>query len=302
MSLKFFRYPTLLALGVSFLPISDSLRAETEQPAKQEAGEAVKPDAEADFQMAKNYLDGVGVEKDPAKAFSLMEKAAKQGHAAAQAGLGYFYAKGISVPVNADDAVVWFRKSAEQGYPKAQVNLGQMMRTGSGTPKDVEGGMIWIQKASDGGLPEGQFALGEIYFLGDDLGAPDYPKAFPLLLKAAEAGLASAQNFVGVSYRDGLGVTEDPAQAREWLLKAAMQGDAKAQSNLGHLIGVEGGDADKRAEALKWLMLSSAQGELTARRTLDQVSPGLSPALQARARREALATKKLIHTPGTPQG
>ncbi len=54
-----------------------------------------------------------------------------------------------------------------------------------------------------------------------------------MLKKAAEQGLASAQNNLGSAYREGEGVPEDDAKAVYWYGKAAEPGDALAQTNLG---------------------------------------------------------------------
>jgi len=49
----------------------------------------------------------------------------------------------------------------------------------------------------------------------------------------AEAGLASAQSSLGVSYRVGDGVPKDDTKAVKWYRLAAEQGDSEAQFNLG---------------------------------------------------------------------
>ena len=59
-----------------------------------------------------------------------------------------------------------------------------------------------------------------------------YDKAIPLLRKAADAGYASAQTFVGSLYRDGTGVDRDFGQAMSWYRKAASQGDQQALSEI----------------------------------------------------------------------
>ena len=51
--------------------------------------------------------------------------------------------------------------------------------------------------------------------------------------KAAEQGVADAQNDLGFMYASGKGVQQDDAKAAKWYCKAAEQGYAKAQYNLG---------------------------------------------------------------------
>src|SRR5882672_3952401 len=58
-------------------------------------------------------------------------------------------------------------------------------------------------------------------------------KAFPLYLEAANAGSSDAQNIVGESYRDGLGVGRNLKQAVEWFRAAAAGGSRTGALNVG---------------------------------------------------------------------
>ena len=53
--------------------------------------------------------------------------------------------------------------------------------------------------------------------------------------KAAEQGLAEAQNNLGLMCVLGRGVSQDDAEAVKWFRKAAEQGYAPAQNNLGEM-------------------------------------------------------------------
>ena len=64
----------------------------------------------------------------------------------------------------------------------------------------------------------------------------DYEEALAVLVPAAEAGDANAQNIVGDAYDSGSGVDVDHAKARAWWEKSAAQGFQKAQFNLGKLL------------------------------------------------------------------
>ena len=50
--------------------------------------------------------------------------------------------------------------------------------------------------------------------------------------KAAEQGVAEAQNNLGLAYDYGKGVKKDKAEAVKWLRKAAEQGDTEAKEEL----------------------------------------------------------------------
>ncbi len=61
----------------------------------------------------------------------------------------------------------------------------------------------------------------------------DYKTAVAELLPLAEAGNAKAQGNLGWMYRNGVGVTQNHAEAVKWFRKAAGQGHAPGQYNLG---------------------------------------------------------------------
>ena len=63
----------------------------------------------------------------------------------------------------------------------------------------------------------------------------DYAKVMRLFRPLADQGNATAQNNLGVMYRDGSGVSRDYAQAFAWFRKSADLGNANAQS-IGGLI------------------------------------------------------------------
>lgn len=78
-----------------------------------------------------------------------------------------------------------------------------------------------------------QFLLGGFYSRGEGV-LQDEEKAVAWWRKAAEQGLASAQNELGVALTDGRGVDEpDPVQAVAWYRRAAAQGLTVAEANLG---------------------------------------------------------------------
>ena len=84
--------------------------------------------------------------------------------------------------------------------------------------------------------------------------------AFELYKKAAEMGLDSAQNSLGVCYGEALGVFEDKEKAFYWYQKAAEQGHALAQSNLSSCYAQGNGVPMDEKKALEWCQKSAAQG------------------------------------------
>ncbi len=92
--------------------------------------------------------------KDFAEAVKWFRKAADQGYAEAQFGLGSAYATGEGVPKDSTEAVKWFRKAADQGLAPAQAFLGGMYVKGDGVPKDDVEAYKWLNLAAGAGEPE----------------------------------------------------------------------------------------------------------------------------------------------------
>ena len=165
---------------------------------------------------------------DYEEAFRLLKALAEQGHARAQAKLGYLYGTGRGVGQDEDKAVEWYRKGAQQGDADAQNNLAVMYENARDYPEAVK----WYRKLAEQGHAPAQARLGYLYGTGRGL-ARDHIEALRWFRKAAEHGHAVAQNNLGIFYRDGLGVDSNYAEAAKWFRKAAAQGEISAERNLG---------------------------------------------------------------------
>ncbi len=109
---------------------------------------AEKGDPEAEYDLARCYERGTGVEKDYAKAADYLTKSAEQGYADAQVLLGSYYGKGLGVNHDPQQAVNWYRKAAEQGNALAQYAMGGFYLSGRGVAKDVNKVIKWWRKAA----------------------------------------------------------------------------------------------------------------------------------------------------------
>jgi TPR repeat protein len=248
---------------------------------------AASGNATAQFQLGRAYFRGEGLATEKAKAHEWILKSAEQGNPDAITSMGYFYSQGVVLEKDEAKAIEWFRKGAEAGSAKSQLNLGLMLRQGKTIPLDNTESLKWLEMAVSTGDPDAIRTYGQLLFLGDSLIMPDRKKAFPFVLKSAEAGDAASQNMVGVACRDGDGTEQDHEKAKEWFLKAALQNDPKAQSNLGHILGVQSPASPDRKEALKWLLIANNNGEITAIKTYKELMTTFPPALLALAQKEA---------------
>ena len=144
-------------------------------------------DPEAQYRLADEYQGGKShhLKSDWKKVVYYSEKAAEQGHLAAQDLLAfcYYYGRG-GVEKDLEKAKYWKRKGAEQGDVRAQCGLA-------------------------------------FYYEANAAGLADYQEAFKWYLRAANQDAAHAQYKVASSYFEGLGVDRNIDLAFEWAQKAA---------------------------------------------------------------------------------
>jgi TPR repeat protein len=121
---------------------------------------------------------------------------ADRGDADAQFNLGQAYKLGRGVPANAAQAQSWYEKAAKQGHEQAQVNVGLLLYNGGRRQQ----AMPWIRKAADLGDPRAQYILGTELFNGDLVGK-DWPRAYALMLRAADGGVPPAADNLSAMER-----------------------------------------------------------------------------------------------------
>ena len=88
--------------------------------------------------------------------------AADQGHAEAQAKLGFLKILGLGEYSNPKEGVKWIRKSAEQGCAMGQLFLGTCYRRGAGVKKSTSKAKKWLRKAAAQGNEDAKKALENI--------------------------------------------------------------------------------------------------------------------------------------------
>ena len=124
---------------------------------------------------------------DYAGAIAQWRPLADSGNADAQFNLGQAYKLGRGVPANAGLAQSWYQKAARQGHEQAQVNVGLLLYNGGRRQEALP----WIRKAAELGDPRAQYILGTELFNGDLVGK-DWPRAYALMLRAADGGVPPA--------------------------------------------------------------------------------------------------------------
>jgi len=137
-----------------------------------------------------------------ATAFQRLAPLAKQGEAAAQAGLGVLFLNGWGVRQDYDEALKWLRQAATKGDGKALFSLGIMAVNGLGIPQDEIQAYAWFDCADRQGERNG--AIGR-----DSLATHMAPEAVELARHQSQACVVSPlASAPGSSFREAPGFPE----------------------------------------------------------------------------------------------
>ena len=152
---------------------------------------AANGDANAQFEVARRFGMGQGVERDFDEALRWYVQAAAQGFAPAQYRLGTFYERGRSVERSLPQAKVWYKRAAELGNVKAMHNLAVINTAINRDKPDYQFSIYWFKQAAVRNLADSQFNL-------------------------------------AILYQNGVGVPKNLVESYRWFSLAARQGDLDA--------------------------------------------------------------------------
>jgi TPR repeat protein len=126
-------------------------------------------------------------------------------------------------------------REANSGNAFAQHELGLRYLLGDGVPADTTLGGTWIKKAADQDLTSAIFNYGILLLNGWGVQWNPF-QAFSYFFKAANDGMAQAEQVTGLMYTDNLIVKKDYTKAYNWIKKAADQKYEPAEESLSELI------------------------------------------------------------------
>lgn len=132
--------------------------------------------------------DALWQKADYRGAFALAIEPAIRGNAHAQFLIGEAYRLGRSVDPNFPLAEDWYIRAARQGDVAAATELGLLL-AGRHLPQAA---LPWLTMAAQHGEPRALCSLAALYYNGEGV-ARDEPRAYALMLRAAEAGLPEAK-------------------------------------------------------------------------------------------------------------
>lgn len=114
--------------------------------------------ANAFVALGRYYLGGIPnskIKSDPGRAREMFSYAASYfGNADAQYDLARLYLKGVGTPRDSRYGARWLGLAAQKGQHQAQALLGQMLFNGDQLPRQAARGLMWLTLARDSAAPE----------------------------------------------------------------------------------------------------------------------------------------------------
>ena len=162
---------------------------------------------------------------DHTAAFDLLTGEAEGGNALAMADLGRMYADGLGREPDPVMAREWYAKAlaaflqAEKEAPDrvTQYHIGKLYAAGLGTEQNCEEAAQWLEKSANAGYKYAQYTLAGLYRDGSGV-EQDYAAARELYAKAVTFPYAAYE--LGKLYRDGLGGEADEDRAARYFRQA----------------------------------------------------------------------------------
>ncbi len=180
---------------------------------------AKEGNAEAQNKLGICYDQGLGVERNKAKAVKYFRLAAEQGYADAQ------YNMAANSYHKKSEMLKWYKLAAEQNHPGALSGLGQVYFDGNGVTKNYKTATGYFLRAAELGDATGQFWYGMSNYWGHGV-LKNYAEAARNFQLAAEQQHTSAMTYLGFCFFNGNGVEKNLETAYFWHLLANAFGNS----------------------------------------------------------------------------
>lgn len=218
-------------------------------------------DAEASYEIANRYFEGIDVEVNYNESIIYYKRAALSGCVEAKYILGYIYENACGVEKDVYKAYNYYKDAANEGNAEAQYSLGNMLYQGSGCDKNDMLAIYWIKKSLETlDEPFIYLTLSMILANSEDETVNDEKQAFKYINKAVELGDKTAINILGTFYEKGLGVKQDYNKAFDCYFKAYENGVEASYINVGACFQYGCGVEKNLREAAKFYMMGANCG------------------------------------------
>lgn len=170
------------------------------------------------------------------------------------------------------ESYTWLKDSANDGKVEAMYECGFLhyMGIGKRRERNMKQAKIWFGKAAEAGHASAQFFMGEIYE-GErrhpQLAADEYAKA--AAQGHTRAHFTLARLYLAGLERDKPATCDEVDKGKQHLLDAAAAGHVKAKVQLGNLYETGKGNVEPdEAEAIKWYTEAAKAGDDIAQRKI----------------------------------
>ena len=160
-------------------------------------------------QLGRALLAGERIQE----AIAQFRFAVETGNAIGEFELAKLYASGRGVEKDTNQAIHWFRQAAMRGLPQAQYQLGVIYHLGVGVAPDLQKAIEWLRRAVDAGHEQAIDALASAYSVmlvaGSSSLAPTWMNAEEALIwlrQYAESSHAISQYHLGTACELGYSI------------------------------------------------------------------------------------------------
>ena len=223
------------------------------------------------------------VKKSNKAALELYQKGADEKQADCMLRIAAFYLEGKEVEKSEEKGREWLAKAAEAGSPLAALEMAS--RISKDEKPDLLGAYKYLLSAANAGLAVAQNELGLLYVSGN-LGLSDPAAGVAWFTTAAKSGNAAAQNNLGTLYERGMGMPVDYNNAGQLYSLAANQGHAAATTGLARLHAGGLGTPQDLPKAWALASLAIERGDNDAKTLLGDLTSKLDEKQMAQAKKE----------------
>jgi len=212
---------------------------------------------DAQYRLAKMYLDGSKIGKDEVIACEWMRKAAENRHILAQVEYADMLFNGVGTEQDIVAATRYYQLAADRGNNDARMKISSLV----GSDEDEERTEIirLFKELAGMGNPQNEYRYGDL-LLKTAWNDDDRKEALEWFLKAANKGNLDSKYQAATMYRDGIGTQVNVEQSIKMFKEAADAGHYWAQSSLAELL-LTGIKVEKNEpEAFKWYLRSAESG------------------------------------------
>lgn len=217
-------------------------------------------DPKAQTLIAELYDRGLGIPRDPKEAAAWYKIAAGNGDREAQFGYAVKLLEGEYVAADRAEAKRLLKLAADDGHATAAFNYAQLVLDEQPTTSGVRAALPYLKQAAGARVADSYYVLSQIYQSGKIKGYPEEDKAFDWMLKAARAGIDTAQVELGIWLVNGYNGVKDDKAGFGWMKRAAVGGNVIARNRLAKMYAQGVGTKADPAEAAKWHILAKRAG------------------------------------------